>query len=106
MGTDVTNPGVTNVADQGNVYGPLVVNQCESKTPSGNAGDLYSVADQGDHLVSIDQCVTATKPIGQGLTPNIDADLASPVSPDTINTTQNTVVGQIYGQGTPINVFV
>jgi hypothetical protein len=75
---DVTNPGVINVADEGGVYGPLAVNQP----------------------------ITVTTPVGQGLTPTIDGDLASPESANCQNVTANNVVGQVYGTGRPANVFV
>jgi hypothetical protein len=38
--------------------------------------------------------------------PNVNADLPSPLSVHVTTTQQNTVIGQIYGQGSPQNVFV
>lgn len=141
---DSTNPGVVNVADQGD--GLTVVNQPVSVGPgtnpgpltnAGNEGDgltaldqpvtvgpgtnpgpLVSAADQGDGPLSVDQPVSvgpsqssassqeATSSPGEIVEPGVtNAGTRSPQSPNTINTTQNTVVDQIYGQGSPTNVF-
>jgi hypothetical protein len=47
-----------------------------------------------------------------GITPqqtpvaNVNGDLPSPVSANTITTTQNSTVNQVFGKGVPTNVFV
>lgn len=114
---DSTNPGVVNVADQGD--GLTVVDQPVTTGPSTNPGPIVSAGDQGDGPLSVDQPVTvgpsqsaassdtSTSSPGQIVEPGVtNAGAYSPQSPNTINTTQNTVVDQIYGQGNPQNVFV
>lgn len=54
--------------------------------------------------VSVDQPVTVSSP-GPSLN-NVNGDNESSVSSRVITTTQNTVAGQVYGIGTPANVFV
>jgi hypothetical protein len=114
---DSTNPDLVNVADQGD--GLTVVDQPVTVGPSTNPGPLVNAGDQGDDPLSVDQPVSvgpsqssassqeATSSPGESVEPGVtNAGTYSPQSPDTINTTQNTVVDQIYGQGTPQNVFV
>lgn len=114
---DSTNPGVVNVANQGD--GLTVVNQTVKVGPSSNAGSLVNIAAQGDGLTTVDQPVTvgpsqssassktSTSSPGQNVEPGVtNAGTFSPMSTNVETTTQNTVVGQIYGQGTPKNVFV
>lgn len=113
---DSTNPGVVNVADQGD--GLTVVNQPVTVGRSTNPGPLVSAGDQGDGPLSVDHPVTvgpsqsaassqaATSSPGEIVEPGVtNAGTRSPQSPNTINTTQNTVIDQIYGQGSPTNVF-
>ncbi len=114
---DVTNPGSVNAADQGD--GPLSVDQTVEVGPSTNPGPLVQAADEGDGPTSVDQpvtvgpsqnsaaAITASNQPGETVEPGLtNAGTYSPQSPNTINTTQDTVVNQIYGQGTPKNVFV
>lgn len=141
---DNTNPGIVNVADQGDGLtrvdqpvtvgpgtnpGPLVntgdqgdgltsVDQPVTSGPSTNPGPLVNAADQGDGPLSVDQPVVvgpsqsaasseeATSAPGEIVEPGVtNAGTSSPQSPNTINTTQNTTIGQTYGQGDPTNVF-
>jgi len=99
---DVTNPGLVNVADQGD--GLLTVDQPVTTSPSSNAGQLVDAADQGDGQLSVDQPVTVGPTQVAGL--DVSAGGGSPTSPRTDDVTSNTVVGQVYGQGTPVEVFV
>jgi len=51
--------------------------------------------------------LTSPSSPGSSVEPGVtNAGTASPVSPDTENVPQNNVAGQVYGQGTPQNVFV
>lgn len=116
---DVTNPGSVNVADEGD--GLLSVDQPVTTGPSTNPGPLVQAGDEGFGLGDADpnQPVTvgpsqnsaasdvAINFPGEIVEPGVtNAGTSSPVSPDTINTTENTVVNQIYGQGNPQNIFV
>lgn len=116
---DTTNPGLVNVADEGD--GRLSVDQPITTGPGTNPGPLVQADAEGFGLgdANPDQPVTVGpsqnsaasivdvnfpgKIVEAGIT---NAGSFSPVSPDTINTTENTVVNQIYGQGNPQNVFV
>ncbi|MGD0839268.1 MAG: hypothetical protein ABSB49_21740 [Polyangia bacterium] len=103
MTQDVTNPGSVNVANQAFGRG-LGAGQSQSVTPPTNAGPLVDVADQGDGELSVDQAVTVTpSQIGQR---TVDGGLYSPQGPKVINTTPNTVIGQLYGNGQVIEVYV
>jgi hypothetical protein len=102
MTEDVTNPGLVDVVNQGD--GLTKVDQAVSTGPSSNAGPLVDVADQGDGLLTVDQPVTVGPAQVSGTT--VSAGGGSPQSANTITTTQNTVVGQVYGRGTPADVFV
>lgn len=64
---------------------------------------LVNVADQGDGLTIVDQPVTTGPAQTAGTT--VQAGTYSPQSPNTLDTTENTVVGQRYGVGDPVNVF-
>ncbi len=146
---DTTNPGLVNVANQGD--GPLSVDQPVTTGPGTNPGPLVPAADEGFGIGDADPDQPVTT--GPGTNPgplvkasdegfglgdafpdqpvtvgpsqsSASADIAvnfpgeivepgvtnagtfSPVSPDTINVIQNNVVEQIYGQGSPQNVFV
>jgi len=131
---NVVNPGTVNVADQGD--GPLSVDQPVTVGPSYNPGPVVPAgsAAPGTGPDSPDQPVTTgpgtnpgpvvqagssapgngpdspDQPVTVGPSQNsgtlVQGGTASPTSPDTINTTQNNVAGQVYGQGTPANVFV
>jgi len=127
---DVTNPGLVNVADQGD--GPLTVDQSVTTSPSSNAGSLVDAADQGDGPLTVDQAVTTSpssnagplvdaadqgdgpltidQPVTVGPPQvallDVNAGGGSPASSRTDDVISNTVVGQVYGQGTPVEVFV
>ena len=101
---DTTNPGLVNVANQGD--GRTVVDQQVLVGPSQNPGPLVqsgSVA-PGIGPEAPDQPVTVTPAMTAQRT--VEGGTYSPQSPDTIDTTENTVVNQIYGTGNPTNVFV
>jgi|SRR5271157_1017627 len=102
--SDVTNPGSVNVANQGD--GRLSVDQPVEVGPSTNPGPLVQAGSfaPGIGTESPDQPVTVSPSSNAG--PLVDADLFSPESPNCQNTTENTVINQIYGTGTPKNVFV
>lgn len=102
--SDVTNPGSVNVANQGD--GLITVDQPVTVGPSTNAGPVVQggSAAPGIGTDRPDQPVTVGPSSNSG--PLVDADVFSPESPNCQNTTENTVVNQIYGTGTPKNVFV
>lgn len=101
---DVTNPGCTNVVTQGD--GLTSVNQPVTVSPSSNAGSItqggsYAPGlgtEKPDQPVTVTPSMTAQK--------SVDGGTASPTSPHTINTTENTVVNQVYGSATPAVVYV
>jgi hypothetical protein len=131
---DVTNPGVVTVADQAfdglpeNIAASNGVEEPVSISPNNERGD------DGDGTpVTVDQAVTVTPQTtsvnnrrgdsggGPGaisvdqpvtITPSMTSQRSvpgaafQPGNGQVINTTQNNVAGQIYGQGTPQNVFV
>lgn len=89
---NVVNPGLVNVANQSD--GEILVNQTITVTkPCTNAGPITQGAD-----LAPGRGIAATDP--SDVTPpmtaqkSIDGGTASPTSPNTINTTQNTVVTQ------------
>lgn len=134
--TDVTNPGSVNVVTEGFGVGPVSPNQPVTVGPSTNPGPTVQAVglSPGLGVDSPDQPVTTGPstnpgPLVQGgnLAPGIGVDspdqpvtvspsqnsgglvqggTSSPTSPNCENTTQNNVVGQVYGTGTPTNVFV
>ena len=114
-----TNPGAINVADQGD--GLTVVDQPVTTGPSTNPGPLVQAGSEGfgtdeafpDQPVTVGpsqssaSALTATNIPGEIVEPGVtNAGTYSPVSPNTENVTPNNVVGQVYGQGTPKNVYV
>ena len=103
---EVVNPGLVDVADQGD--GPLSVDQPVTKGPSSNPGPLVPATDQAPGLGADDpdQPVTVSVPATTALLPTVAGGTFSPQSPDTIDTTENTVVDQTYGLPNPANVFV
>jgi hypothetical protein len=128
---NVVNPGLVNVADQadgpvvvdqeikvtrpssnsgptaqGIAYanGPTSADQAVKVSPSTNAGPTVRGLTYADGPVVVDQEVTVTPAMTAVRT--VEGGTSSPLSPRTINTTQNNVVGQVYGTGTPANVFV
>ena len=102
---EVTNPDLVDVADQGD--GATSVDQPVLVGPSTNPGPLDQAGDvkPGHGSDSPDQPVTVSEPASTAL-PTVEGGTASPQSPDTIDTTENTVINQIYGAPDPINVFV
>jgi hypothetical protein len=132
--TNVTNPGSVNVADQGDGRisvdqpvtvgpgtnpGPLAAglaaapglgpdkpDQPVTVSPSTNAGPIVQAGSEGFGLGTDkpDQPVTVTPPMTAQET--IQGGTFSPTSPDTLNVITNDVVQQVYGVGTPKNVFI
>jgi len=76
MSTDVTNPGTVNVADQGD--GLLSVDECVQVGPSYDAGAANPAAASGG-----------------------GAGVATTTNPDCVD-----VANEAYGRGLPRNVFV
>jgi len=116
---NVTNPGLVNVADQGD--GRTVIDQEILVGPSYNPGPVVASGSRGfgvgdadpDQPVTVSpsqssaSAKTATSHTGETVEPGLtNAGTYSPLTPDVINTTENTVVNQIYGTGRPANVFV
>jgi len=115
---DVTNPGSVNVADQGD--GRTTVDQPVKVGPSSNPGPLVQAGSEGfglgpddpDQSVQVGpsqssaSAQTARSLTGETVEPGLtNAGTYSPLSPDTLNVTQNNVAGQVYGQGRPKNVY-
>jgi len=131
---NVVNPGLVNVADQGD--GLTVVNQTIATGPSTNPGPVVAGlasapglgADSPDQPVRVSSS-TNPGPLAAGLTaaPGLGADspdqpvtispamtagstvqggTASPSSKNVTTVITNNVVGQVYGTGSPSNVFV
>ena len=89
--------------------------------PSSNPGPLVQASAEGfgvgdanpDQPVTVGPsqnsaaAKTAMSHPGEVVEPGLtNAGTYSPLTPDVINTTENTVVNQIYGTGRPANVFV
>jgi len=102
-----TNPGpLAQAGSSSPIVGRESPDQPVTVGRSTNPGPLTQ-ADAASPIVGLespDQPVTVTPPMTARQ--SIDGGLNSPTSPNTINTTANTVVNQIYGQGNPTNVFV
>ena len=130
--TNVVNPGSVNVSDQSD--GEILVNQAITiSKPSSNSGPTALGITFADRMVKKNQAVTVSPstnsgPITQGgdlapgrgvaatdpsdVTPamtaqrSVDGGTASPTSPNTIDTTQNTAISQDVQQfNRTINVF-
>jgi len=130
--TNVVNPGSVNVADQSD--GEIKINQAITVSkPSYNSGPTEQGITFADGVVKKDQPVTVSPssnagPLTQGgdlapghgvaatdpsdVTPamtaqrSVNGGTASPVSPNTINTTQDTAINQDVQQfNRTINVF-
>jgi hypothetical protein len=100
---NVVNPGSVNVADQAD--GPVVVDQeIKVTSPSTNSGPTVRGLTYADGELSVDQPVTVSPAMTAGR--NVEGGTASPLSPNVTNSTQNNVAGQVYGTGSPANVFV
>jgi len=104
MPQNVVNPGTVNVADQGD--GLLVVDQPVTTGTSTNSGELSQgiSAAPGTGSASPNQPVTVGTP--QVANDTVQGGTYSPTSPNVDDTTENTVVHQVYGTGSPTNVFV
>jgi hypothetical protein len=102
---NVVNPDLADVVDQGD--GPTVVDQPVLVGPSTNPGPLVAASSVAPGLGndSPDQPVTTSAPATTALH-TVEGGTFSPQSPSTVDTTQNTVVGQTYGLPNPANVFV
>ena len=102
---EVTNPDLVDVADEGYVGLPRP-DQPVTTGPSQNSGSLVAAAssEPGVGADAPDQPVT-TGP-SQSAGPTVAGGTFSPQSPSTANVTSNNVAGQVYGTGTPANVFV
>ena len=133
---DVTNPGSVNVVTEGFGVGPIAPNQPVTKGPGTNPGPVVAGLASAGGLGAPASSQTVQKgpstnsgPLTQGgsYAPGLGTDApdqpitvgpsqnagklvqggtASPTSPNCENTTENTVVNQIYGTGTPKNIFV
>jgi hypothetical protein len=100
--TNVVNPGTVNVSDQSD--GPVVVDQSvKVSSPSTNSGSTARGLSYADGPVVVDQTVKVTPAMTAGRT--VDGGLASPTKPGAVSVTQNNVAGQVYGAGSPTNVF-
>ena len=131
--TNVVNPGLVNVADEaydgfpadfrasngvtqpvtispnnkieeGGNKRPFVVDQEIIVGPSQSAGPSLDGGASSAKLTTIDQEIVVGPSQNSG--GSIDGGTFSPTSPNVQNTTQNTVVNQVYGTGSPINVNV
>ena len=131
--TNVVNPGLTNVADEaydgfpadfrasngvtqpvsispnneikrGGNERPFVVDQEIVVGPSQSAGPTVLGGDSSVKLTSVDQEIVVGP--SQSAGPTISGGTFSPQSPNVQNTTQNSVVGQTYGNGQVKNVNV
>lgn len=102
---DTTNPGLVNVANQGD--GLNTVDQPVLVGPSTNPGPTVQGANMEPGNGSVVTSPSDVSP-SSNAGPIIDGDLASPTSPDTINTTENTVIDQpssVQQYTNTINVF-
>jgi hypothetical protein len=91
---NVVNPGVVNVADQGD--GRLSVDQCVSTSPSQNAGPSAAGSGSGSTLgLVVNQPVTVGP--SQIAQRTVGGDEYSPTSGNCINVTENNVAGQVFG---------
>lgn len=103
---NVVNPGLVNVADAGYGSGEPEPDQPVGTSPSTSSGPVVQAgsARSGVGEAEPDQPVTETPAMTASTT--VDGGLYSPQSPDTVDVIENDVVGQVYGQGSPTNVFV
>ncbi len=131
--TNVVNPGLVNVSDEGydgfpsdvrasngqvvpvnispnNVVGAtgntqaIVVDQEIVVGPSQSAGPTLLGGGSSVTKTVVDQEIQVGPSYNPG--PLVQGGTFSPLSPNVQTTTQNTVVNQTYGTGTPSNVFV
>jgi len=127
--TNVVNPGTVNVADQ--AQAPFSINQTVTVGPSTDSGPVVQVVGQSGRPSTVEQAIKVgpssnpgpvsqaavlapgtgvtnaasrvTPPMTAGLT--VQAGLASPTSVHVVNTALNTTAGQVYGSGSPTNVY-
>jgi hypothetical protein len=116
------NPGpVVATGSRGFGQGDADPDQPVKVGPSTNPGPLVQAGSEGfgvgdadpDQPVTVSpsqssaSSKTAASHLGETVEPGLtNAGTYSPISPDVLNTTENTVVNQVYGAGTPKNVFV
>lgn len=101
---DVTNPGLVNVADEGD--GLLSIDQPVTVGPSSNPGIIIQGISPVVGLRPLSTYQTGTVTPAMTAQTTVQGGTNSPQSPSTENVTPNNVAGQVYGQGTPQNVFV
>jgi hypothetical protein len=105
--TNVTNPGLVNVADQG--YDGLVsVDQTKTVAPATTAQRSVSAADgaPGRDSTTFSPSIVSA-PMTAQLT--VEGGVASPTSPNVVNTIEDTVVNQptsVQQYSDTVNVFV
>ena len=104
--TNVVNPGLVNVADESD--GPLSVDQAKIVTPPMTAQDTVSGADENPIHGPVAESPSNVLP-PMTAQDTVEGGTASPTSPNTINTTQNTVIDQpesVQQYAKTIDVFV
>jgi hypothetical protein len=103
---NITNPGSVNAGSEGFGVGPAVPNQPVTVGPGTNPGPVVKAGSFAPGL-GVDAPDQAVK-VGpsQNAGGLVQGGTASPTSPNVVTSTQNNVVGQVYGSGTPQNVFV
>lgn len=103
---NITNPGSVNAGSEGFGVGPADPNQPVTVGPGINPGPVVKAGSfaPGIGVDAPDQPVT----VGPSQNPGdiVQGGTVSPTSPNVVTSTQNNVVGQVYGSGTPQNVFV
>ena len=104
---NVVNPGLVNVADESD--GPLSIDQAKTVTvPCTNAGPIVQAADENPICGAASESPSdVTPPMTAQET--VEGGTASPTSPNTINTTENTVIDQpesVQQYAKTTNVFV
>ena len=93
-----------NKIEEGGNKRPFVVDQEIIVGPSQSAGPSLDGGASSAKLTTIDQEIVVGPSQNSG--GSINGGTFSPTSPNVQNTTQNTVVNQVYGTGSPINVNV
>ena len=89
--TNVVNPGLVNVANQSD--GEILVNQTITVSPPTNSGPTTQGASFAPGTGTAN---TAPSDVSPPMTAqrSVDGGLSSPTSPNTITTSQNTVISQ------------
>lgn len=108
IGSTPASASVTNVTGAGgNQHRPFSVDQEILIGPSQNGG-ANADGDDPSQVKLVASAVNQPVLVGPAQTAgtSVDGGTFSPQSPNTQNTTQNNVVGQVFGSGTPTNVFV